>query len=144
MSLEPWTWGPRVAGLYTVAAFALALAVGRRSLDRRGHAAAWMLVLTVAGLRSPMAPGYLIAGVHLAMILVGAELRTRAGWAAWGALVAATVVTMPAFAASPMWVALAGQAVMHGIILWLLLRRWPVLDASLPAAPLGGDMARGG
>lgn len=136
--LDPWVWGPRVVGAYTVLAFVLAAVAGRRVLDRRGLVAVWALVLTVASLRSPMAPGYMLAGVLLALALVGAEVRTAAGWALGVGLVLAMTLTTPFFAALPLWVALAGQAIMHGAIVWLMLRRWPVLDEALQPHALGG------
>ncbi|MFT5684316.1 MAG: alpha-1,2-mannosyltransferase [Myxococcota bacterium] len=135
---DPWVWGPRFASAYTVAAFLLTVLVGRRTLDRRGHAAVWMLILTIAALRSPMGPGYLLAGVFWALALTGAEVQDVRGRLIGGLLVAAMMLTTP-FAPINMWAALAGQAVMHGVIVWLLLRTWPVLDPALQPHRLGND-----
>ncbi len=57
VDLDPWVWGPPVGSAHTV--LVMAAVAGRRRLDRRGILALWALVLTVAGLRSPRAPGYL-------------------------------------------------------------------------------------
>ncbi len=128
---DPWTLGPRFAQGYTVLAFVLTAIAGRRNLDRRGHIVVWLLVLTMGALRSPMGPGYLIAGVLWGLSLGAAELRTAKGWAAGFFLMALNYLTAPFFGEN-LWFALGAQAVMHGTITWLLLRHWPALDANLP------------
>jgi alpha-1,2-mannosyltransferase len=142
VALDPWAWGPRVASAYTVGAFALTIIAGRRALDRRGHLAVWGLVLTIAGLRSPMGPGYLMGGVLLGLALAAAEARTARAWATGALLIGLMTPAMPFFSGLPMWVPLASQAAMHGTIIWLLLRSWPVLDAAHPPHPLGGHASR--
>ncbi len=138
VDLDPWAWGPRVASAYTLLAVGLAVLAGRRPLDRRGSLAIWALVLTVAGLRSPMAPGYLLAGVQLGLALVGAEVRSLRGWVTGGLLFGALMLTTPLLP-NNLWAVLAGQAIMHGTIVWLVLRRWPALDA--PASAGSADPA---
>ena len=138
VALDPWVWGPRVASAYTVGVFALTIVAGRRALDRRGHVAVWGLVLTIAALRGPMGPGYLLAGPFLALALVAAEARTAKAWASGLLLFGLLTLSMPFFAALPLWVPLASQAVMHGTIVWLMLRSWPALDAASPPHVLGG------
>lgn len=133
---DPWVWGPRFARVYTILAFGMAVVAGRRVLDRRGQAAVWMLVLTVAALRSPMAPGYLLAGAVAGLALVGAEVHTVRGFVLGAVLFGAMMMTTP-FAPPSLWTALAGQAVLHATIVWLLLRDWPVLDTEHPPRPLG-------
>jgi len=132
VDLDPWAWGPRIATAYTLVAVGFAALAGRRRLDRRGSLAIWALVLTMAGLRSPMAPGYLLAGLQLSLLLAGAEVRSVRGWVIGGLLFGVLLLTTPLIPSS-LWVVLAGQAVMHGAIVWLMLRAWPALDA-LPAA----------
>ena len=56
------------------------------------------------------------------------------------ALFGALMLTTP-FAPRSLWSALAGPGVMHGTILWLMLRRWPVLDPEHPPRPLGASPA---
>ena len=133
---DPWVWGPRVATVYAVGAFGLAILAGRRRLDRRGHAAVWMLVLTVGALRSPMGPGYLLAGVFWALSLAAAELKTPAGWGLGLLLSGLLALTLPFFWLN-LWIALAGQALMHSVIVWLVVRPWPVLDPEHPPHALG-------
>ncbi len=132
---DPWTWAPRVATAYTVLAFGLAAVVGRRKdPDRRTQAATALLVLTMAGLRSPMAPGYLLAGVFWAMLLVAPEVRSWRGWALGFGLVGAMMLATPFAPVHHLAGAFLGQLALHGTLLWLLLRRWPVLDPERTAA----------
>lgn len=140
LDLDPWVWGPRLGSAYTVLAFAMAVLGGRRVLDRRGHAVVWMLLVTVASLRSPMAAGYMLAGVFISLGLVAAEYRTGRDWVVGGGLFLALVAATP-FGPGSLWVALFGQAVMHSLIVWMLLRRWAPLDAEHGPAPFGGDPA---
>lgn len=124
---DPWVWGPRLGMIYTVIVFGLTIMAARRPLDRRAMAAVAMLVLTCAALRSPMSPGYLLSGAAWALTLVGAEVQRVRGWLVGAALTVAMTLTLPFFPFG-LWVAIGGQAVMHGVIIWLMLRRWPALE----------------
>jgi hypothetical protein len=68
------------------------------------------------------------------------EFRTWRGWTLGGAMFLALVAATP-FGPGSLWVALFGQAVMHGLIVWMLLRRWAPLDAEHGPAALGEEPA---
>jgi hypothetical protein len=128
--LEPWQWGPRASTLFTLGAFLLAGVVGRRSVPREGRLAMWLAVLCAAALRSPMAPSYVLGGVTIALVIVGAE---REGAMRWGTLavgVAAPLVFVPG-AGLPMAFSLLAQLGVFLVLGWLVLRSW---DSS-PATP---------
>jgi hypothetical protein len=144
VALDPWVWGPRVASVYTLSAFVLTALAGRLALDRRGHVSLWALVLTFAGLRSPMAAGYVMFGVMLSLALAAVDFATAKDRIAGALVAAAMLFMMPQFSFLPMWVPIAAQAVMHAGIVWLLFRSWPSLDEHLPAQLLGrGQESRG-
>ncbi|MCA9545643.1 MAG: DUF2029 domain-containing protein [Myxococcales bacterium] len=146
IDLDPWRWAPWVAKAFTVGVFGVTLWAGRRRLDRRGHLALWSLLLTLAALRSPMSPGYLVAGVLLALILAGSEGHGVKGWVLGGLLFAAMMAATPTVPGGlTLGRVLLGQAVMYGAMAWLLLRRWPALDPAHAPHRLGDDpAARGG
>ncbi|MEZ4475531.1 MAG: hypothetical protein R3F60_33000 [bacterium] len=136
LALEPWVWGPRFATGYTVIAVILAVVAGRRRLDRRGMAAVWLALITVAGLRGPMGPAYLLAGPLMAMLLVAAELRTVRGWAVWSVVAITLSLNSPALPES-MVASLVSCLALQGALAWLICRRWPALDAGSTPHALG-------
>lgn len=135
---DPWVWGPRFGHAFTALAVGLTAWVARRRLDRRASVATWLLVLTLAGLRSPMAPGYLLAGVFWALTLAAPEAQRPRAWAMGLGLGALMVLATPLV---PMTLGrvLAGQAAMHGVTLWLLLRRWDSPAPQAKASPRDAD-----
>ncbi|MCB9744973.1 MAG: DUF2029 domain-containing protein [Alphaproteobacteria bacterium] len=140
VDLEPWAWGPRFATAFTLLAFAGAILGGRRVLDRRGQAAVWLLVLTLAGLRSPMSPPYLVNGLALAMVLGAAELRGARAWLKALPLMLPLLLLLPG-ATESFLVSVLAQLGMLALLLWLLLRAWPSLDEGLAPHALGEDRA---
>ncbi len=125
---DPWAIAPRFGSVFTVFALLLAAAAGLRANNRRARAAIWLTVLTVAALRSPMAPPHVLAGVVLALLLVAAEIRTVRGGMAWWGGVLVLCLAVPGPLAPPVWVSLCVQVVLFGTLAWLVLRRWPALN----------------
>jgi hypothetical protein len=141
-SLDPWVWGPRAGSAFTALAFLLAAAAGLRAgEDRRQAAASWLAILTLAALRSPMAPAYVLTGAVWALLLLAAEPRAGRwlGFAGVGALIGWPTVLVSAglSEATPalsMVGSLAGTALVVALMGWMLLRRWPALDERPEAA----------
>ncbi|MCA9540610.1 MAG: DUF2029 domain-containing protein, partial [Myxococcales bacterium] len=143
VELEPWRWGPRVGTVFTALAFVLAMFGGRRIVDRRSAAVVGLAVLTLASMRSPMAPPYVTTSAFWALLFVVAEPTGAGRWLG--------LAGMAMLLGLPMWViALGGSegfgpAVILGALVaigllvvlmaWLLIRRWRPLDAETAADP---------
>lgn len=106
----------------TVALFAAAGAAGVRGVRPAHRAAAWMAVLTLATLRSPYAPPYVMSGMLYALLLVSGEVRSRVHIALYVA--AWLLFTLPV-GVSPdaMWLSLARQLIVLGCLFWMAARR---------------------
>ncbi|KIG15116.1 hypothetical protein DB30_06024 [Enhygromyxa salina] len=122
---DVWASAAAIGTVFTIVVVGLTIIAGLRRGDRRLHAAMWLAVLTLGGLRSPFAPGYVALGAIWLVSLGAAEVhRTRDGillglfYVTMSGLPLTEPVAMLSFS-------LVQQAALLAALAWVILRRPP-------------------
>ncbi len=129
---DPWKIGKIINQVFTVALLVLTVVAARRGGGRRAQAEVWAALLTLASLRSPFAPGYVLVSLLWLLSLRAVEVRgiVKVGVAAavWIAMSNAP----PGDGAPTLIVSLFQQALMLALLAHALLRRPPLDDPPCP------------
>jgi alpha-1,2-mannosyltransferase len=129
-----------VGWLYTLVLVWLAWRAGKGPTDRLTEVQAWLALLSLGALRSPLAPSaYVVISVLWLLTFLAGDIRGRWQWVvAFAAAWAAIMGPPPLEGAAEFITGLIGQGTAIGICLWVLLRRTalPVEDAVPVTSPL--------
>jgi hypothetical protein len=117
-----WAEARLINHAYTLGLLAIGVVAGLRGVSAPHRAIAWMAVLTLATLRSPYAPPYVLSGMVFALVIMGGEIRTR--WQG-GLFVLASLmftVPLPLPPVEGMPVTLVRQLLFLAMICWMAVR----------------------
>jgi hypothetical protein len=123
---DKWALGGSLTQLFSLGLLLVTASALRKDPSRRSQAELWAALLTLASLRSPLAPGYVLISLVWALTLAAVEVRGAP------AVIAATLLwlsmTIPVPATSPALIGLGllQQAFMVLLTVYLVVRRTPV------------------
>lgn len=76
---NPWRTAKIISSVYTVLAVTAVIFFSRKEKNIRQKACFWLAVLTLSGLQSPFAPGYVFITLLWAVTLMASEIKNRKG-----------------------------------------------------------------
>ena len=121
-----WRAARRFNQVFTLIIVALTVVAARRHGDRRHTAVVWAAILTLASLRSPLAPGYITIALLWVFSLRAVEVRGWAQTALAVALWASVAITLPGASKTVLVVSMVQQSLIIGLAAYFCARRVPV------------------
>lgn len=126
LGLVDWGWAEaRTFGnVYTLLLFGLAVIAGRQQGSPRHRLCVWIAIVFLASLRSPYAAPFVLSTMSLLLVVLAAEVRSRASLAAFVAFVLVVVVPIPS--GDPrlaIVVSMVQMALLYATSVWLVVRR---------------------
>ena len=129
---DPWKIGKIINQVFTVALLVVTVLAARRGGGRRAQAEVWAALMTLASLRSPFAPGYVLFSLLWLLSLRAVEVR---GAVQTGVAVVVWIAMsnpLPGGGAPTLIASLFQQALMFGVLAHALLRKPPGDDPPCP------------
>ncbi len=130
--------GAALGWTFTLVLLWLAWSAGRRAEGRVVAARAWLALLTLGALRSPLAPPYVSLSTLWLLTVLAGEIRGRTSWVVGFVLAWLLIMGPPPLTGAPEFiVSFLGQLVTLAVCVWPLLRPRPAADAPAPALAVG-------
>lgn len=118
---DVWARAATVNSVFTAIVVGLTIVAARRRIDRRIDVGLWLAVLTLGGLRSPFAPGYVAFGALWLLTLWVADVRRPAH--ALGLAIVFIVLSGAPLSGAPLIVfSFAQQATLLALLVWFIAR----------------------